>query len=1165
MKTKITFRLAIALLGLVSFHMGAQTASTSDNLVPEPKIDRNLLYTVDAVGEAKPITFGLDLAWLDENNVRRGILFMDKANVGIIRSSFMPTDPLLNDTELQGTSLQNTNTRIDIIKKYFPGGIDLALNSDHPSVDPYYQGNAQNWAKLIEVTAQMHQDAGFNVVTVSPFNEPDFSVTGQGTMQDFYNICGEIKSNTFFDGIRVSGGNTLNPDFALDWYNFLKDRLDEGNTHQLAGSFDSYANFYQTVRADGNHGTNDELHNVMEAMVGVEYGLQTGIWWYTAEYARGELAKASNGMRLAYAEDRPNWTAAAVYRQTNGTVQAFGGVSERQARPTNFNFISKDRVVYYDGHGPQRNFVLEMPGDPNGAYGSENQKNAERVLNISWGDDVQPAIDGQYKLVNKSTGLVMEVTGSGDGGNVQTGSDVSMLNQQFIVTPLPNDFGGDFSYFKIQPASDTTKSLDLNNFSYDEGANIQQWSAGYGPNQLWYMQYEADGYFYIRSKQSTFCLQVDGTGNVVQGSPTGADAQQWRLIPIDADVEFTAPSIPSNLVATAQVSSVKLDWTASPEADVAGYNIYRSQTPAGPYNTIARTVTSTSYVDNSALEGVPYYYVVKVIDKSLNRSDYTSEVSATPTGGDALVAHYNFDNDTNDSTLNLNNAVASANATYSTGLTSQAITLGGTSFVKLPADIASHQAISVATWVKLNNNNTWQRIFDFGNGEDENMFLTARNGSGNLQFTITNGGNTQNLNGPALDTNRWMHVTITLDATGIILYVNGTEVDQIASTPISPMDFKPVLNYIGRSQYANDPLLNGSIDDFRIYNYKITPAEIGVLAANEPPVAVDDTILVSEGASVTTLIGGTINSIIANDTDRENDPLTAIVISNPVNGTLTLNADGTFSYTHDGSATTSDSFTYKVNDGTADSNVATVNITISPFELPADNFAIETKSETCAGQNNGEILITANETYDYTATVNGTDYAFTGQSLTLSSLAPGTYDVCIYVTGKTFEQCFKLTIEAGGSITGKSSITNDNKVAVQITEGTAPYEVFVNGQSQFETTDTNFTIDVKQGDVVEVATAKPCEGKLSKTVTELIASSVQGYPNPTHGLLNITVPTKQQEIYVEVYTVMGQVVLKGNYTVKNSQVQLNLESLPPGAYISRVYLDEAVSLTIIKN
>ena len=50
----------------------------------------------------------------------------------------------------------------------------------------------------------------------------------------------------------------------------------------------------------------------------------------------------------------------------------------------------------------------------------------------------------------------------------------------------------------------------------------------------------------------------------------------------------------------------------------------------------------------------------------------------------------------------------------------------------------------------------------------------------------------------------------------------------------------------------------------------------------------------------------------------------------PVNGSLTLNANGTFSYTHNGSETTTDSFTYRANDGTANSLVTTVLIAVMP-------------------------------------------------------------------------------------------------------------------------------------------------------------------------------------------------------------------------------------------
>ncbi|MBN1186210.1 MAG: hypothetical protein JXB49_28290 [Bacteroidales bacterium] len=362
------------MLGFEITPINAQTTSASDNLVAQPIPDRTVSYVVSDAGVSKPITWGLDLAWLSEGNIRRGVAFMGADRVDVVRSSFTPTAPLING-DLQTAELSILNQRLNIINTWLGSNTQVVLNCDHPSVDPWFVGNAANWAQLIDVTTRRHQEAGRTVVTVSPFNEPDYTATGQGTMADFYNIAGLLKQNTRFNNIRISGGNTLNDDQALVWYNYLKTRLDEGNTHQLAGNFDNYASFYQTVRANGDHATNDELHNVMEAMVGVEYGLQTGIWWGTAELARGEFVKASDGKRLGYAEHRLNWTAASVYRGTDGKVQAFGGTSERQAVTTTYRFVSKDRDVYYDGYGPQREYTLVMPG---GTGYQQGQTNAEK-------------------------------------------------------------------------------------------------------------------------------------------------------------------------------------------------------------------------------------------------------------------------------------------------------------------------------------------------------------------------------------------------------------------------------------------------------------------------------------------------------------------------------------------------------------------------------------------------------------------------------------------------------------------------------------------------------------------------------------------------------------------------------------------------------------------
>ena len=103
---------------------------------------------------------------------------------------------------------------------------------------------------------------------------------------------------------------------------------------------------------------------------------------------------------------------------------------------------------------------------------------------------------------------------------------------------------------------------------------------------------------------------------------------------------------------------------------------------------------------------------------------------------------------------------------------------------------------------------------------------------------------------------------------------------------------------------------------------------ITVTAVNDVPVANNDSYTVAEGG---TLNGAAASGVIANDTDPDGPTLTATLVSGPANAaTFSLSANGGFTYTHNGSETTSDSFTYTVSDGAATSNVATVNITITP-------------------------------------------------------------------------------------------------------------------------------------------------------------------------------------------------------------------------------------------
>jgi M6 family metalloprotease-like protein len=98
------------------------------------------------------------------------------------------------------------------------------------------------------------------------------------------------------------------------------------------------------------------------------------------------------------------------------------------------------------------------------------------------------------------------------------------------------------------------------------------------------------------------------------------------------------------------------------------------------------------------------------------------------------------------------------------------------------------------------------------------------------------------------------------------------------------------------------------------------------LIPNELPTAVNDAGTVDEGLDVNI-------DLASNDTDSDGtiDDASIVISSSPANGSVSVNADGTVNYTHDGSETLSDIFEYTIDDDDgATSNAATVSITVNP-------------------------------------------------------------------------------------------------------------------------------------------------------------------------------------------------------------------------------------------
>ena len=160
--------------------------------------------------------------------------------------------------------------------------------------------------------------------------------------------------------------------------------------------------------------------------------------------------------------------------------------------------------------------------------------------------------------------------------------------------------------------------------------------------------------------------------------------------------------------------------------------------------------------------------------------------------------------------------------------------------------------------------------------------------------------------------------------------INGTSIS--VGSPVAITGGSISLLADGTLTYTPTPNFNGNPPSF---SYTVSDGHGGTVTANvslsvspvnDNPVANTDGYSVNEDNA---LIVPAVTGVLANDTDVDGNPLTAVLVSGPAHGTLTLNPNGSFTYTPDLNFNGTDSFTYKANDGSADSAAATVNLTVN--------------------------------------------------------------------------------------------------------------------------------------------------------------------------------------------------------------------------------------------
>jgi len=188
--------------------------------------------------------------------------------------------------------------------------------------------------------------------------------------------------------------------------------------------------------------------------------------------------------------------------------------------------------------------------------------------------------------------------------------------------------------------------------------------------------------------------------------------------------------------------------------------------------------------------------------------------------------------------------------------------------------------------------------------------------------------------------------------------------------------YTPAANYFGADSFTYK--VNDGTTDSAVATVSLT-----VTSVNDAPTANAASAVTAEDTAVAGTLSGS---------DVEGSTLTFTQVTGPAHGTLVLNTDGTYTYTPAANYFGADSFTYKVNDGTTDSAVATVSLTVTSVnDAPTANAASAVTAEDTAvagtlsasdvegstltftqvtGPAHGALVLNIDGTYTYTPAAN---------------------------------------------------------------------------------------------------------------------------------------------------------------------------------------------------
>jgi mono/diheme cytochrome c family protein len=408
----------------------------------------------------------------------------------------------------------------------------------------------------------------------------------------------------------------------------------------------------------------------------------------------------------------------------------------------------------------------------------------------------------------------------------------------------------------------------------------------------------------------------------------------------------TSPDTPTGLTATPGYNEAWLQW--NPSAGATRYSIKRATASSGPYASIVTNLTTTSYLDTNLLTGTNYFYVVSAAN-FLGESTNSNPVSLTPgipsqpVVAGTLYVDLRATNSSAGSASWINQGtLGSAFASIGApGLSNDVASTkipgvffnGSTDAYEGPnsvADIEGGSDRSIEVWAYNPTLVPEETTVSWGHRGTTRRDMAFNFGNNAVWGAATHWADDVSWANSVPSAGAWHHLVYTYANNVVQVYVDGRLANmQGLGGPLDTFPGEPINLGCQRDTAlgTRSLLYSGYLNTVRIHGGVLNPAQVQANYYNgpsaPPPVAVNDSITLNPGAMA-------LIPVLANDNVPSLFPASAVIVSGPSHGTALAKSDGRVLYTHDGGLSTSDQFSYVVQNSLgATSGVATVFVSIS--------------------------------------------------------------------------------------------------------------------------------------------------------------------------------------------------------------------------------------------